>query len=167
MSAVNHTSDDWVGKAALEEKGRWLAYRYLILRRVTQVGILLLFLSGPWFGVWIAKGNLSSSMTLGVLPLTDPFALAQVLMTRHWPELTALVGVALALVFYAVVGGRIFCSWVCPVNMATDGASWLRRRLGLELAFESEELEDDEPMLPDRRTQRALSRRLLPLLLWR
>ena len=70
-------------------------------------------------------------MTLGVLPLTDPFALAQVLMTRHWPELSALVGVTIVLVFYGVVGGRLFCSWVCPVNMVTDSASWLRRRFGL------------------------------------
>ena len=132
MSAVHSTSaHDWAGKAAVAEKGRWLAYRYLVLRRVSQVSILLLFLSGPLFGVWIAKGNLSSSLTLGVLPLTDPFALAQVLMTRHWPELSAVIGVALVLTFYAAVGGRIFCSWVCPVNMATDTASWLRRRLGI------------------------------------
>ncbi len=131
MTVLSPVNSDWVGKAALEEKGRWLAYRYLILRRLSQIGILLLFLSGPLLGVWIAKGNLSSSMTFGVLPLTDPFALAQVLMTRHWPELSALVGVAIVLVFYGVVGGRIFCSWVCPVNMATDSASWLRRRFGL------------------------------------
>lgn len=122
---------DWAGKAAVQEKGRWLAYRFLILRRLAQVGILWLFLSGPLLGVWIVKGNLSSSMTLGVLPLTDPFVFAQVLMTRHWPELTAWVGVSLVLVFYAVMGGRIFCSWVCPVNMVTDLASWLRRRLGI------------------------------------
>jgi len=30
-----------------------------------------------------------------------------------------------------VVGGRVYCSWVCPVNMITDAAGWLRRRLGL------------------------------------
>lgn len=41
----------------------------------------------------------------------------------------------------------------------------LRRRLGLELAPEAEELQDDEPLLPDRHARRLLSRRLLPLLL--
>ena len=41
----------------------------------------------------------------------------------------------------------------------------LRRRLGLELAPEAEELQDDEPLLPDRHARRGLSRRLLPLLL--
>lgn len=41
----------------------------------------------------------------------------------------------------------------------------LRRRLGIDLLREAEELQDDEPMLPDGAARRALSRRLLPLLL--
>ena len=35
------------------------------------------------------------------------------------------------LAFYALVGGRVFCSWVCPVNLVTDLALWLRRRFDL------------------------------------
>jgi exodeoxyribonuclease V gamma subunit len=41
----------------------------------------------------------------------------------------------------------------------------LRRRLGLELAREADELQDDEPFLADARAGRALAQRLLPLLL--
>jgi ferredoxin-type protein NapG len=37
-------------------------------------------------------------------------------------------GCAIVVVFYALVGGRVFCSWVCPVNVVTDAAAWLRRR---------------------------------------
>ena len=29
-----------------------------------------------------------------------------------------------------IVGGRSFCSWICPVNMITDLANYLRRKLG-------------------------------------
>ena len=32
---------------------------------------------------------------------------------------------------YALIGGRVYCAWVCPVNPVTDGAHWLRERLGL------------------------------------
>lgn len=117
------------GREAMRSKGWWLAHRFLILRRLSQLGILALFLLGPLAGVWIVKGNLSSSVTLGVLPLTDPFVLAQSLAARHVPEMAALTGVAIVIVFYALVGGRVFCSWVCPVNAVTDTASWLRRRL--------------------------------------
>ncbi len=117
------------GRQAVATKGWWRAHRFLLLRRFSQLGILALFLAGPWFGAWLVKGNLSSSLTLGVLPLTDPFVLAQVLATRHLPETSAFVGAAIVIGFYALVGGRAFCSWVCPVNAVTDSAAWLRRRL--------------------------------------
>ena len=120
-----------VGDEAVHTKGWWLAHRFLVLRRLSQLGIVALFLAGPLWGIWVVKGNLSSSLTLGVLPLTDPFALAQVLATRHWPELTGLLGALIVVAFYALVGGRVFCAWVCPVNVATDAASWLRRRLNI------------------------------------
>jgi len=64
-----------------------------------------------------------------VLPLTDPFVVAQVLATRHAPEASALIGAAIVIAFYATVGGRVFCAYACPVNVVTDGAAWLRRRL--------------------------------------
>ena len=41
----------------------------------------------------------------------------------------------------------------------------LRRRLNIELAHEDDELQDDEPFLPDGRSRAALAQRLLPLLL--
>ncbi|MDT7838703.1 quinol dehydrogenase ferredoxin subunit NapH [Aquabacterium sp. OR-4] len=117
------------GREAVQAKGWWRAHRLLLLRRLSQLAIVTLFLLGPWAGLWIVKGNLASSLTLGVLPLTDPFALAQVLATRHVPELSALLGAAIVIAFYGLVGGRVFCSWVCPVNVVTDAAAWLRRRL--------------------------------------
>lgn len=116
------------GGEAVAARGWLQAHRFLLLRRLSQLGILALFLLGPLAGIWLVKGNLSSSLTLGVLPLTDPVLLAQVLATRHAPEASALLGAAIVLAFYGVVGGRAFCSWVCPVNVVTDAAAWLRRR---------------------------------------
>ena len=120
------------GHEAIAAKGWLRAHRWLLLRRMTQLGILALFLAGPCFGVWIVKGNLSSSLILDVVPLTDPYLLLQSLAAGHWPYKTALIGVGIVLAFYLLVGGRIFCSWVCPLNLVTDAAAWLRRRLGLK-----------------------------------
>jgi len=119
------------GAEAVAAKGWLAAHRWLILRRLSQFGILALFLAGPWFGLWIVKGNLSSSLTLGVLPLTDPYLLAQSFAAGHLSYREALLGAAIVLAFYLVVGGRVFCSWVCPLNVVTDAAAWLRRRAGL------------------------------------
>ena len=120
------------GREAVETKGWFAAHKWLIARRVSQLGILALFLAGPWFGWWIVTGNLSSSLTLGVLPLTDPFLLAQSLAAGHVPYQEALLGGGIVLAFYLAFGGRLFCSWVCPMNLVTDAAAWLRRRLGLK-----------------------------------
>lgn len=120
------------GAEAIAEKGWLAAHKWLILRRSSQIGILLLFLVGPWFGWWIVKGNLSYSYTLNFLPLADPYILLQGLLTGQLPEKLALIGVAVVLLFYLLVGGRTYCSWVCPVNPITDAAHWLRVRLGLK-----------------------------------
>lgn len=120
-----------VGADALKIKGWWKSNQWLVLRRISQLGLLALFLLGPWVGIWLVKGNLNSSLTLGVLPLTDPYVLLQSLAARHWPYTTALIGATIVTVFYAVVGGRVYCSWVCPVNLVTDCAAWLRLRLGI------------------------------------
>ena len=112
-------------------KGWWLAHRFLLLRRASQFGILALFLLGPLAGIWLVKGNLASSLTLDTLALTDPFVLAQVLATRHLPESSALLGAAIVIAFYAIAGGRVFCAWVCPVNVVTDAAAWLRKRFNI------------------------------------
>jgi ferredoxin-type protein NapH len=106
--------------------------RYLVARRVSQLAILALFLLGPLAGVWIVKGNLNFSYTLNFLPLADPYVLLQSLATFHRPEQKALLGAAIVLAFYLLVGGRAYCSWVCPVNMVTDAAAWLRARLGIQ-----------------------------------
>lgn len=125
------TPDRRPGAEATAVKG-WLAsHRWLIARRLSQAGILALFLLGPLAGVWIVKGNLSSSLTLDTLPLTDPYVLLQSVLAGHRPESRALVGAAIVAVFYLLVGGRVYCSWVCPVNPVTDLAAWLRARLGI------------------------------------
>lgn len=119
------------GQDAIAAKGWFKAHRFLIARRVSQAGILAFFLLGPLVGLWVVKGNLNSSLTLGVLPLTDPYVLLQSFAARHWPETTAILGAIIVAVFYVLVGGRVYCSWVCPVNLVTDAAAWLRQRLGL------------------------------------
>jgi len=120
------------GKSAIKEKGWWLAHKWLIARRFSQLSILFLFLVGPWFGYWIVKGSLASSLTLSVLPLTDPYILLQSFIAGHDILSTAIIGALIVTVFYLFVGGRVFCSWVCPINIVTDAADWLRRRLNIK-----------------------------------
>lgn len=121
-----------IGQDAINNKGWFAAHRWLILRRIAQIAVFLLFLSGPWFGLWILKGNLASSLILDTVPLTDPYIFLQTLAAGFVPASSALFGAVIVLGFYMLVGGRVFCAWVCPVNAVTDTAAWLRRRLNIK-----------------------------------
>ena len=120
-----------IGAEAIRVKGWLAAHQWLLARRAAQLAVLALFLAGPWLGYWIVKGNLNYSLTLGVLPLADPYVVLQSLVAGHSPERNALIGAAVILIAYFVVGGRAYCAWVCPVNVVTDAAHWLRARLGV------------------------------------
>ena len=115
--------------------GVWRRNRWLLSRRASQLGLLLLFMAGPLWGVWIVKGNLASSTVLGVVSLTDPYIYLQSLVAGHRVGITATVGAVTVAVFYLLVGGRVYCSWVCPVNLVTDFACWLRGKLGLSASL--------------------------------
>lgn len=131
-----------IGKEAIEKKGWWQAYKWLILRRVSQLSILALFMMIPICKMlnpdgdcalgWILKGNLSSSKLFDTIPMTDPLLFLQMLASGFTSiAVEAMIGAAIIFAFYLLVGGRVFCSWVCPVNIVTDVAFWLREKLGL------------------------------------
>lgn len=109
--------------------------RYLIMRRVTQVLLLLLFWLGAHTSIMWFSGNYSASTLFGVIPLADPFALLQILATGHLPASRLLLGAGLLVVLYLILGGRVFCSWVCPVNIVADAAAWTRRKLGIRSKY--------------------------------
>jgi len=80
---------DPVGKGAADEKGWIRSHKWLVMRRISQLSIIALFLIGSvttldaldeWGEpVRIIKGNLVSSLVLDTVPLTDPFVYLQTL----------------------------------------------------------------------------------------
>ena len=97
----------------------------MILRRISQIALLVLYVGGNYWGWKILQGNLSSSVLLGKVPLADPYAVLQIFSTGAIVAADALIGAVIVTLFYALIGGRAFCSYVCPVNMVTDLATIL------------------------------------------
>ena len=106
--------------------------KYLLLRRVTQFTLLFLYFGANAYGWHILEGTFGSSVLFGTIPLADPYTTLQVLATGFVLSADVLLGALIMILFYMVVGGRAFCSWVCPINMVTDLANWLRRKLNLD-----------------------------------
>lgn len=110
-------------------------YRFLLARRIVQIAILILFIGANVYGWTILTGNLSSAIAFGVIPLSDPYAVMQMLATGFIGGSSVLIGALIVLLFYALLVGRSFCSWVCPMNIVSDVAVWIRRRIGLKDEF--------------------------------
>ncbi|WP_297455766.1 quinol dehydrogenase ferredoxin subunit NapH [Persephonella sp.] len=106
-------------------------YRFLIARRIVQISILLLYIAGNVYGWKILQGNLSASKLFDVIPLADPYAVLQLFASGALLATDVIIGALLILFFYMFIGGRAFCSWVCPINMITDLANWIRVKTGI------------------------------------
>ena len=119
-------------KPAKPARSLW-RWRHLIARRFAQLGVLLLMAGTVRWG-WrlldapLLRGDLSASELVGRIPLADPFAVLQILVTGHTLEASVLIGAVVVLAFYTLVGGRSFCAWVCPINPLTDLSAWAQRR---------------------------------------
>ena len=104
-------------------------HRFFIARRIVQIAILIAYFGGNAYGWSMVKGDLSSSLLFGFIPLSDPFATLQMFFAGAVIATDILIGAIVVLFVYSVIGGRFFCSWVCPVNIITETAAWLRRKL--------------------------------------
>ena len=127
---------------------------WTIARRIVQVVMLVLFalpllltgwgIAGAYIGtgteyaldttpadlaVW---GSLSSSQILGI-DLLDPFATAQVIAAGK-TVVGTMVWCLPILIGFALIRGRAYCGWVCPVNLLGEVVDWLRKKLKLEVS---------------------------------
>ncbi|RXJ86271.1 quinol dehydrogenase ferredoxin subunit NapH [Arcobacter sp. CECT 8985] len=105
-------------------------HRFLIARRVSQITIMFLYFAANAWGFNFLMGNLSSSKILNTIPLSDPYAVLQMLAAGAVIATDVIGGVIIIVLFYMLIGGRAFCSWVCPVNMITDLSNYIRRKFG-------------------------------------
>ncbi|MCU0897708.1 MAG: quinol dehydrogenase ferredoxin subunit NapH [Burkholderiales bacterium] len=116
--------------------GKLRFLRFTLARRIVQFGILVAFFGTAHWGWTLAgqpllAGNLSAAKIAGAIPMADPFAVLQMLAARHWLATEVLLGAVVVLAIYALIGGRTFCGWVCPMNVVTDAAEWTRNKLRL------------------------------------
>ena len=107
-------------------------YRYLIVRRLTQFSLLFIFAGGNYWGWKILNGNYSHATLLDKVELYDPFAFLQMLASGFIATTSLIIGAITIFALYTLLGGRIFCSWVCPMNMVTSLARSLRKLIGIQ-----------------------------------
>ncbi|MDR1284760.1 MAG: NapH/MauN family ferredoxin-type protein [Campylobacteraceae bacterium] len=74
------------------------------------------------------EGTLSGSRFFG-FHLIDPFISMQMFLAHHNLHVNLIIGTVTILAFYLIMGGRAFCSWVCPYNILGEISERLHKIL--------------------------------------
>ena len=102
-------------------KWRWIRWSFLLSTN-------FLFFASFYFDIQILEGTLSGSRLLG-FHLADPFASFQVMLASRVFNINLIIGLLTILVIYLLLGGRFFCSWVCPYHFLAELGESIHKRL--------------------------------------
>lgn len=104
--------------------------RWTPWRRLCQALVALPYLLLPWVnarGYRQVFGTLAS-LKLGPIDLTEPAAGLAALFASRGVQTVLLLGMA-PMIALALVAGPVFCSWVCPWGLLSEGLDRLRHRV--------------------------------------
>ncbi|MDP1982226.1 MAG: 4Fe-4S binding protein, partial [Sulfuritalea sp.] len=98
---------------------KWRNRRWAVL-----IAANLLFTVSFWFDIQILEGALTASRFIG-FHLIDLNAALQVMLAHKHIITNLLIGTGTVLVLWILLGGRSFCSWVCPYHLLAEWAEKL------------------------------------------
>jgi ferredoxin-type protein NapH len=100
-------------------------------RWLTLLFINLLFVVSYYFDVQILEGALTASRFVG-FHMADLNSALQVMLAYKHLVLNLIIGTTTVLIMWLLLGGRTFCSWVCPYHLLAEWAEgihmWLVRK---------------------------------------
>ena len=94
-------------------------FSYRMKRWIIVISIHLLFFLSFHIDIQALEGTLNGSRFLG-FHLIDPFTTIQVYLATYHLPINMIIGTVTILFFYLLIGGRTYCSWVCPYGIISE-----------------------------------------------
>lgn len=94
----------------------------------TLIVINLLFVVSYYFDVQLVEGALTASRFVG-FHMADLNSALQVMLAYKHLVLNLVIGTLTIFVLWLLLGGRSFCSWVCPYHLIAEWAEALHLKL--------------------------------------
>ena len=110
-------------KKATNLPERWRRRRWAVL-----IAVNLLFVLSFQLDIQILEGALTASRFVG-FHMADLNSALQVMLAYKQVVTNLLIGTVTVLVFWWLLGGRTFCSWVCPYHLVAEWAEMLHVKL--------------------------------------
>ena len=97
-------------------------------RWATLIVVNLLFVISYYFDVQLVEGALTASRVVG-FHMADLNSALQVMLAYKHVVLNLLIGTLTVFMLWVLLGGRTFCSWVCPYHLLAEFAEKLHLKL--------------------------------------
>ncbi|MDR0588660.1 MAG: NapH/MauN family ferredoxin-type protein [Burkholderiales bacterium] len=109
-------------------KGNHSCLSIRFYRFVAVILCALLFVFSYRADIQILEGSLVGSRFVG-FHLIDPFVCLEVWVSAQTLPVNLAIGAASIVLIYLFLGGRMFCSWVCPYGLLSEIGEWIHLRL--------------------------------------
>lgn len=126
LKAIYQSKRGMLSKADLEaardehkHKHTWLWRRWITLLLVN-----LLFVVSFTLDIQILEGSLTASRFVG-FHMADLNSALQVMLAYKHIVLNLVIGTVTVFLMWLLLGGRTFCSWVCPYHLLAEWAEYL------------------------------------------
>ena len=110
-------------KAQARKAQRWRRRRW-----ATLIAVNLLFVLSFKLDIQLLEGALTGSRFVG-FHMADLNAALQVMLAYKQVLINLLIGIVTVFLLWWFLGGRTFCSWICPYHLLSEWAEMLHRRL--------------------------------------
>jgi ferredoxin-type protein NapH len=109
--------------AAAKSVHTWRNRRWAVL-----VGVNLLFTLSFWLDVQLVEGSLTASRFLG-FHMADIYSSFLIALAQHHIPINLVIGAVTVMLLWGLIGGRAYCSWVCPYHLVAEWAEMLHQKL--------------------------------------
>jgi ferredoxin-type protein NapH len=104
-------------------KNTWRNRRWL-----TLLAVNLLFVVSYWLDIQLLEGALTASRFMG-FHMADLNSALQVMLAFKEVLINLVIGTTTVLIMWILLGGRTFCSWVCPYHLLAEWAEKVHLKL--------------------------------------
>ncbi|MBS1191985.1 MAG: ferredoxin-type protein, NapH/MauN family [Rhodocyclaceae bacterium] len=110
-------------RASHRPSHEWRNRRWAVL-----IAVNLLFVLSFWLDIQMLEGSLTASRFVG-FHLIDLNSALQVMLAHKHIIVNLFIGTFTVFLLWVLLGGRSFCSWVCPYHLLSELAEMLHLKL--------------------------------------
>lgn len=114
--------------------------KWRIRRWISILVVNGIFVASYWTDLQLVEGALTASRVLG-FHFADLNSSLQLMLAHKHVVLNLLIGISTVLLIYLALGGRSFCSWVCPYHLLSEIGEMVHLKLAAMRLVKDHELD--------------------------